>query len=141
MSSITEIERRKQFGERLRQLRGSLSQDEVGDKAGMTGSGLSLLENGDREPKLSTLVKLAGALGVSELTLIAAYKGSEPEDPNKDTENSESARQTLNEILNVLLKNIPHRVFAEALLAQDGPEKVQQYLTEAKRRHNERKKG
>lgn len=96
-----------------------------------------MLENGDREPKLSTLVRLAEALRVREQVLIDAYKGQKPDE---QSDSCDSSRETLDEIINVLLKKVNHRVFAEALLAYDGPEKVLEYIAEAKRRHAERKK-
>lgn len=83
---------------------------------------------------VDTLIALSKALNEPEKNLLAAYKGQNPNEPSND-----NSKQTLNEILNVLLKNIPHQVFAEALLAVDGPEKVQELLTEAKRRHSEKK--
>lgn len=55
------------FGQRLRHLRkaAELTLVELGDKVGRAPSQLSLLENGHREPKLSLLRSLAGALGCS----------------------------------------------------------------------------
>jgi transcriptional regulator with XRE-family HTH domain len=53
------------FGQRLRHLRkaAGLTLVELGEKVGRAPSQLSLLENGHREPKLSLLRSLAGALG------------------------------------------------------------------------------
>lgn len=134
---MTEIERRKIFGERLRELRGNLSQDDVGLKAGMTGSGLSLLENGDREPKISTLIRLAAALGVSELTLISAYKG-------KPVESENQAQDDSKKILMDVVKQIPSKVVFDAmsddeifkaLLASKGEAKMRELMQEALRRN------
>jgi XRE family transcriptional regulator, fatty acid utilization regulator len=54
------------FGQRLRHLRRSrgLTLSELGEKVGRAPSVLSLLENGRREPKLSLIEALAGALSV-----------------------------------------------------------------------------
>src|SRR5215469_11787350 len=60
------------FGQRLRHLRRArgLTLAELGKRVGRAPSALSLLENGRREPKLSLIESLAGALGVAaeELT-------------------------------------------------------------------------
>ncbi|HUJ04718.1 MAG TPA: helix-turn-helix domain-containing protein [Streptosporangiaceae bacterium] len=55
------------FGQRLRHLRRvrGLTLAELGERVGRAPSVLSLLENGRREPKLSLIEALAGALGVS----------------------------------------------------------------------------
>lgn len=54
------------FGKRLRHFRRarSLTLAELGERVGCSASALSLLENGRREPRLSLLTALAGALGV-----------------------------------------------------------------------------
>ncbi|WP_283137069.1 helix-turn-helix domain-containing protein [Rhizohabitans arisaemae] len=54
------------FGQRLRHLRKKrgFTLSELGERVGRAPSQLSLLENGKREPKLSLLKTLAGALGV-----------------------------------------------------------------------------
>ena len=51
------------LGHRIRHFRGErgLTLDQLGDAVGMAGSQLSLIENGKREPKLSTLDALAVA--------------------------------------------------------------------------------
>jgi XRE family transcriptional regulator, fatty acid utilization regulator len=54
------------FGQRLRYIRRSrgLTLTDLGERVGRAPSVLSLLENGRREPKLSLIESLAGALGV-----------------------------------------------------------------------------
>ena len=42
-----------------------LSQEELAFRAGVHRTQVSLLENGNRLPRFETLIKLAGALGVS----------------------------------------------------------------------------
>lgn len=57
------------LGHRIRHFRGErgLTLDQLGERVGLAGSQLSLIENGRREPKLSTLQEVAAALDV-ELT-------------------------------------------------------------------------
>ncbi len=54
------------LGLRIRHFRGEhgLTLDQLGDRVGLAGSQLSLIENGRREPKLSTLQDVATALAV-----------------------------------------------------------------------------
>ncbi len=53
------------FGQRLRHLRkrAGMTLEALGAKVGSSASYLSQLENGHREPRLSTVNQLAGALG------------------------------------------------------------------------------
>ena len=62
------------LGHRIRHFRTerSLTLDELGERAGLAGSQLSLIENGKREPKLSVLQSIAGALDVDLTDLLAA---------------------------------------------------------------------
>ncbi len=59
------------FGRNLRAMRAfrGLAQEELGEKAGMDLASISLLENGYRRPRRSTVVKLAEALGIEVETL------------------------------------------------------------------------
>ena len=61
------------LGHRIRHFRGErgLTLDQLGDAVGLAGSQLSLIENGKREPKLSTLDALAASLGVELADLLA----------------------------------------------------------------------
>src|ERR1700712_2239956 len=61
------------IGRRLRHLRRSkgMTLDDAGSAAGLSASALSLIENGKREPKLSVLTSLAGALGTDLADLLA----------------------------------------------------------------------
>ncbi|WP_394551057.1 helix-turn-helix domain-containing protein [Agromyces sp. MMS24-JH15] len=61
------------LGHRIRHFRGErgYTLDQLGDLVGLAGSQLSLIENGKREPKLSTLDALAAALGVELGDLLA----------------------------------------------------------------------
>lgn len=60
------LEERRQFADNLRSLRKrrGLSQEALGDVAGIHRTEVSLLERSGRDPRLSTLVRLARALGV-----------------------------------------------------------------------------
>ncbi|HKH08291.1 MAG TPA: helix-turn-helix transcriptional regulator, partial [Agromyces sp.] len=61
------------LGQRIRHFRGQrgLTLDQLGEAVGMAGSQLSLIENGKREPKLSTLDALAASLDVELAALLA----------------------------------------------------------------------
>src|SRR5215204_5946097 len=57
------------FGERLRRFReaAGLTQEELGERAGLTAQGIGALERGDRKrPYPQTVRALAAALGLSE---------------------------------------------------------------------------
>lgn len=56
----------RHFGTNLRRARkqADLSQEEVGFRASLHRTEVGLLERGGRTPRIDTLVKLAGALGV-----------------------------------------------------------------------------
>lgn len=58
---------KRQIGERLRHYRkqAGLSQEEAGIRASLHRTEIGLLERGERLPRVDTLIKLAGALGVS----------------------------------------------------------------------------
>jgi transcriptional regulator with XRE-family HTH domain len=60
------------FGRNLLRAReaAGLSQEALADKADMHRNEISLLERGQREPKIGTVAKLARALGVSACDLI-----------------------------------------------------------------------
>lgn len=70
----TESERasRRRFGARLRRIRkrAGLSQDGLGDRAGLHRSEVEKLENAKREPRLTTLFKLSNALRVAPSDLL-----------------------------------------------------------------------
>src|SRR5690606_4315687 len=67
------------LGHRIRHFRASqgLTLDDLGERVDLAGSQLSLIENGKREPKLSMLQSIAGALDVDLTDLLAA----EPPNP------------------------------------------------------------
>jgi transcriptional regulator with XRE-family HTH domain len=47
-----------------------ISQEELASLAGLHRTQISLLETGKREPRLETMVKLAGGLGIPVATLV-----------------------------------------------------------------------
>lgn len=64
MAARLELARR--FGVNLRKVRKQtgLNQEEVGFRSGLHRTEIGLLERGERMPRIDTVVKLAGALGV-----------------------------------------------------------------------------
>ena len=60
------------FARNLKRAResGGLSQEALADKAGMHRNEISLLERGEREPKIGTVARLAKALGVKSADLL-----------------------------------------------------------------------
>jgi transcriptional regulator with XRE-family HTH domain len=62
---------RHRFAVNLRKARQAarVSQQELGARCSLHRTEISLLERGGREPRLGTLIKLAGALGVSPESL------------------------------------------------------------------------
>lgn len=71
----------RRFGENLRRIRRDcgLSQEALADLAGIHRTEASLLERAGREPRLSTLVKLAGALEVPVEELVKGITWQLPE--------------------------------------------------------------
>lgn len=70
---------KERFAANLRQARIAvgISQEELGERCDLHRTEISLLERAGREPRLGTIVKLAGAL---ETTLAALCEGIEPGD-------------------------------------------------------------
>lgn len=62
------------FGQVLRKLRlaAGLSQEQLGLEANIQRNFISLIETGQNQPTITTIFKLAGALGVKPSKLIAA---------------------------------------------------------------------
>ena len=60
------------FAQNLRaeRLRKNLSQEALGDLAGIHRTEISLLERGERDPRLTTIAKVARALGVKPADLL-----------------------------------------------------------------------
>lgn len=66
------MEPQERFAQNLRaeRLRRGLSQEALGDACGLHRTEVSLLERGGREPRLSTIVRLARALKVRPAELL-----------------------------------------------------------------------
>jgi transcriptional regulator with XRE-family HTH domain len=66
------VEPHEQFGANLRRRRqaASLSQEQLADLSGFHFTEISRLERGVREPRLSTIVRLARALGLTPAELL-----------------------------------------------------------------------
>ena len=63
---------RKQFAENLRRAREArnISQESLADSSGLHWTEISRLERGIREPKLTTIVRLARGLGIPAARLL-----------------------------------------------------------------------
>lgn len=76
------------FGHVLRRLRkqARLTQEQLGFEANLERNYISMLERGERQPTLTTLVRLARALSCSAAHLVAlveaAADASEPSEPS-----------------------------------------------------------
>lgn len=70
----------KHFARNLREQRKrvGLSQEALGDASGLHRTEVSLLERAGREPRLSTIVRLADALGVSPSELVKGAGSAKP---------------------------------------------------------------
>jgi transcriptional regulator with XRE-family HTH domain len=69
---MAQVQPREQFAENLRsqRLRRGLSQEALGHASGMHRTEISLLERAQREPRLSTITRLARALGLRPAALL-----------------------------------------------------------------------
>ncbi len=67
---------RHRFSSNLRDARrkSGLTQEQLGDRTDLHRTEISLLERGGREPRLGTIVKLAGALGVTPESLCVGMR-------------------------------------------------------------------
>jgi transcriptional regulator with XRE-family HTH domain len=74
------LEPRDRFAVNLRQARQKkgISQEELGFRCDLHRTEVSLLERGGREPRLGTIVKLAGALGTTPQRLCAGIAWETP---------------------------------------------------------------
>jgi transcriptional regulator with XRE-family HTH domain len=70
------VEPREQFAANLRRLRttAELSQEELSARSGLHATEISRLERGVRDPRLSTIVRLARALRVDAAALLAGVR-------------------------------------------------------------------
>lgn len=70
----------RRFGENLRSVRrrAGISQEELGFRSGLHRTEIGLLERGARTPRIDTVVKLAGALGIQFQSPLLAGMGWTP---------------------------------------------------------------
>lgn len=82
MTEPQTAEPKQRFGLNLRRARARarLSQEELGFRCGLHRTEISLLERGGREPRLTTIVKLAAALGLEPNDLCAGIGWSKAGD-------------------------------------------------------------
>jgi transcriptional regulator with XRE-family HTH domain len=75
----------EEFAARLRRLREDrgMTRYRLAKLAGVTVEGVSKLEQGGTDPKLSTILKLAGGLGVPPCQLLPGTGHDEAEKPTK----------------------------------------------------------
>jgi len=68
------------LGRNLRHERGRLgiSQEELGFRAGLHRNQIGQIERGERSPRLHTIIKLAGGLGVSPCELLDGMSWIQP---------------------------------------------------------------
>ena len=77
------MEPRKRFARNLRKHRveSALSQEALASRARLHRTEISLLERGDRDPRLSPVVRLAHALDVAPATLVEGLDGRPRPEP------------------------------------------------------------
>ena len=110
------------FGKRLRELRKErgFTQQQLGDKVGVTKVSICCYENGTRTPTLETLIDLADVLGVKVTALLAVDYFAVSEEDETNTLNV--AKDEL-EILR-LMRNYP-RVYERLL---EEPKRTLDYI-------------
>ena len=69
-----------EFGAKMRRLRDAagLSQEQLGERCGMHLSAISRLERSLRDPQLTTIARVAGALDVTPCELIEEVRAVRP---------------------------------------------------------------
>jgi transcriptional regulator with XRE-family HTH domain len=79
MAVVRSLSPRDPFAVNLRKARwvAGVTQEELAKRCDLHRTEISLLERGGREPRLGTIVKLAGALGVPAQTLCAGIDWDE----------------------------------------------------------------
>jgi transcriptional regulator with XRE-family HTH domain len=81
MVGKSSVESELQFGAALRRLRlaAGMSQERLGLEAGVQRNFISLIETGQNQPTITTIAKLARALGMRASELVAeAERGERP---------------------------------------------------------------
>ena len=74
MSGTVQISPHEALGRALRSLRlaAGLSQEQLGLESGVQRNFISLIETGQNQPTITTIFKLAGALGIPASALVVA---------------------------------------------------------------------
>lgn len=108
------------LGRRIRHYRqrANFTLDALGEKVGLSGSQLSIIENGKREPKIGLVTSIADALGVSVATLLEA--GAPDERSAKEMELDELQRSSLATRLGIPVARIGKTVSDDTLDALLG---------------------
>jgi transcriptional regulator with XRE-family HTH domain len=108
------------LGRRIRHYRqrANLTLDALGDRVGLSGSQLSIIENGKREPKIGLVRTIAEALGVSVATLLEA--GAPDERSAKELELEELQHSALATRLGIPVTRIGKTVSDDTLDALLG---------------------
>jgi transcriptional regulator with XRE-family HTH domain len=88
------------FGRRLRALRThrKLTQEQLGERAGVSGKFIGLVERGEGNPSLHVLVRLGNALGV-ELPELMRLEESRPEGTTRNAARAFAAAEQVSEYL------------------------------------------
>jgi transcriptional regulator with XRE-family HTH domain len=70
----------KAFGEKVAEVRtkAGVSQDQLADWTSLDRTTISLLESGKRQPRLSTIIQIAGALDIRPCELIEGLSWTRP---------------------------------------------------------------
>jgi transcriptional regulator with XRE-family HTH domain len=73
LTSIADVNPRETFGANVKRERKrlKLSQEQLGELCDLNMTEVSRLEKAQRDPRLTTIVKLAGGLGVPPMQLLA----------------------------------------------------------------------
>lgn len=103
----------KRFGKHLKELRGTRTQEQVAEKAGLTKQYISTVERGLSKPCLDTLKKIADALGLTVSDLFRfEYEAKNIEELKykillavQETDNNITAESLYTKVLNIFIHN------------------------------------
>lgn len=118
------------------------------NKIGLDPSTVESIEKGETsKPLLPSITAIARGLKISPLKLIAIYEGDDPDKVQDPVHALEMMADDAVAMLRHLppqvqaeaMKKIDPRIMKEAIIQQDGPEKWNSIVEEAKRRKNEKK--
>ena len=88
------------FGRRVRALRTlrKLTQEQLGERAGVSGKFIGQVERGSGNPSLHVIIRLGGALGI-ELTDLMRFEENRPEGSVKNAARAYAASERVSEYL------------------------------------------